>query len=143
MVARVQAIRPDYVQENGTGEVVRFDPTWVDVAAGALTSPSSLTVKVTPKKLRERAKPKVTVKVRTEGAAAPTGAVKLLLKPKGSTKGKRVKKTVVLAEGDRPVVRVRLPKVRKGKYLLLVRYAGDDLVEKARTVRKTLRVKAR
>ncbi len=143
VVARVQAIRPDYVQENGTGEVVRFDPTWVDVAAGALTSPSSLTVKVTPKKLRERAKPKVTVKVRTEGAAAPTGAVKLLLKPKGSTKGKRVKKTVVLAEGDRPVVRVRLPKVRKGKYLLLVRYAGDDLVEKARTVRKTLRVKAR
>ena len=79
----------------------------------------------------------------TEGAAAPTGAVELLLKPKGSTKGKRVKKTVVLAEGDRPVVRVRLPKVRKGKYLLLVRYAGDDLVEKARTVRKTLRVKAR
>lgn len=143
VVARVQAIRPDYVQENGTGEVVRFDPTWADVAAGALTSPSSLTVKVTPKKLRERAKPKVTVKVRTEGAAAPTGAVKVLLKPKGSTKGKRVKKTVVLAEGDRPVVRVRLPKVRKGKYLLLVRYAGDDLVEKARTVRKTLRVKAR
>ena len=143
VVARVQAIRPDYVQENGTGEVVRFDPTWVDVAAGALTSPSSLKVKVTPKKLRERAKPKVTVKVRTEGAAAPTGAVKVLLKPKGSTKGKRVKRTVVLADGDRPVVRVKLPKVRTGKYLLLVRYAGDDLVEKARTVRKTLRVKAR
>ncbi len=50
---------------------------------------------------------------------------------------------MVLAEGDRPVVRVKLPKVRTGKYLLLVRYAGDDLVEKARTVRKTLRVRRR
>ena len=143
VVVRVQAIRPDYVQENGTGEVVTFAPTWVDVTAGALTSPSRLEVKVTPKKLRERARPKVTVKVRAEGAGAPTGAVKLLLMPKGSTKGKRVKKSVVLDEGDRPVVRLRMPKVRKGKYVLLVRYAGDDLVDGADPVRTTLRVRRR
>ena len=63
--------------------------------------------------------------------------------PKGSTKGKRVKKSVVLDEGDRPVVRLRMPKVRKGKYVLLVRYAGDDLVDGADPVRTTLRVRRR
>ena len=51
--------------------------------------------------------------------------------------------SVVLDEGDRPVVRLRMPKVRKGKYVLLVRYAGDDLVDGADPVRTTLRVRRR
>lgn len=144
LVARAYAVRPDYVQEHGLGDVVEFLPTWADTAAVVVedvaSAASSVRAKLLGKKIRAGQKPLVRVRVRSEGEARPTGRVVVVLKGKGKTRKVTARRSVVL-DGGRPVVKVRLPRLRKpGRYVVRVRYRGDALTEPSTAKQQVLRV---
>ena len=72
------------------------------------------------------------------GEVAPTGAVTVKVK----VPGKKKAKSFVVQLNTKSKAKIKLPKAaRKGKYKVIVKYAGDDRHLKAKRVRKQFRVR--
>lgn len=152
-VARSTGLRPDYVQEGGTGTTVTFTsvtatstpatgaagdppstgtPPTTDTPQVPAPSKSSANVSVkAPKKAKAGKKVKVTVTV-TAAGARPTGKVTL-------RDGKKVIATVTLTAAAKGKATFKV-KLKPGKHRLSAGYAGSSTVSAADS--KTLTVKA-
>ena len=103
------------------------DPAQQQPGAVKASSQTAATFKVSAKK-------RGSVKVHVSSGKAVSGSVVVL-------DGKRTIARAALKPSDNGTIKVRLPKLRKGKHKLQVRYVGSDTVQASASAVRTVRVR--